>query len=460
MVFPTVTFNGATAVKWGTTDGQAVFLNYVQLWPPLRHGFIQTSDPSNTSSQEITVNSGETVALKRDLLHAGNWQDGNLAIFAVEPVTGNWLPVPDLHVRGTLTKGNVSLDGNMLQTYHQSGRHDLQFHTDWLPPGDYVIVGGAFDEYFKGTGVQVLVHVRPWVVPPDIVLQLPDNPFDASHTMQTIEVVEGQDLVLLFPKNPFLSANDSVTPGWRHIVMVGWDPGPPPVALDFLGTDAVKSETPPGNAYSYHFWNNGTKSSNLLDARGIDMYVPVTIRMHMTAAIKPGFWIMPVNGNFNSSEYVLERDALFYIKLVDAPKPIPAPNPVQPLAHFAPADEQLMINCGIYYRDNLDDYYYGSTGQQMPEINLKVGQDIQLPGDTGLYPFDVAAIFVVNGTSFAPAGHGDPSDSPSGDGALQSRYGGHWVMPGSTKVGDVLYVTIGTDASNPVARLAKINIVA
>lgn len=143
-----------------------------------------------------------------------------------------------------------------------------------------------------------------------------------------------------------------------------------------------------------------------------------------------------------------------------AQKVWPTAPPVPQLARFTAAEEQLMINCGLYYRDNSDDYYYGSTGQQMPEIDLRSSQDIQLPGDSGLYPFDVGAIFVVNASTFATAGHGDPSDSPASDGALQSRYGGRWIMPRNTNVGDSFYVTIGTDASNPVARLAKINIVA
>ena len=138
----------------------------------------------------------------------------------------------------------------------------------------------------------------------------------------------------------------------------------------------------------------------------------------------------------------------------------PTAPPVPQLARFTAAEEQLMINCALYYGNNLDDYYYGSTGQQMPEINLKSWQDLQMPSDPGLYAYEVAAIFVVSATTFAMAGHGDPSDSPGADGALQSRYGGRWIMPRNTNVGDAFYVVVGADASDPEAKLAKINIVA
>lgn len=154
----------------------------------------------------------------------------------------------------------------------------------------------------------------------EITLQLPDNPFDTRWRQQTIPVLNGQTVILKFPKNPLPAMNT----GWRHMVWVGWDASVNE-ATDVVATNAVTTNAPPGSTNPYHYVNHGVGSVNRLTARGFDMYTPLDITIHVTDKINPGFWIVPVSGNYKTDDYDLQSDALFYLKLVDTVQPIPPP---------------------------------------------------------------------------------------------------------------------------------------
>lgn len=304
----TTTFANAKAVKWNVVDGKAVYLGRTRIWPPASQSLQMPNDLHTSTGQEITAYVGDRLHLAAG--STTDWVDAYPALLLLQGgvQTGNYTPGPV----GWTLQPVVMPDGSHSKAY-VSPSHSADLDTAGMNPGTYQVLAPAFLD-FSGCGVLLTIHLLPALVPPEIFLQLPDNPFTPGHRVQVVQVKRGQDVTLLFPKNPLGIDDDEHHPGWRHLTFIGWNPATNE-AVDFVAGNEIQTDAKHGNSYDYHYINHGVRSVNRLDSTSFDMYSPIDIRMHMTDRINPGFWVVPVNGNYNTDEYDLQKDALFYLEL-------------------------------------------------------------------------------------------------------------------------------------------------
>ena len=449
----TTTFTNAVAVKWNVVDGKEVLLNRKRLWPPAYHPIGLPNDPSNSTGRVIEAFVGDSIKIDSNPTHGFNWLDAGIAIFEV---VGGQRVTPAVGPASGFGKETVLLPDGTHGPAFTTMRDDFTIDTHGMKPGTYVLVAALFNE-FDSPGVLATIHLKGSLVPGELRIQLPDNPYDPAWTLKTYQVVAGQEVVLIPPKNPLPISDDMNHQTWRHITFVSWNPRTNATS-DMLGSNAITSDTPSSAFSAYTFINNGVSSSNRLPALGVDMnalYGPVhEVRLHMTGLINPGFWIVPLNGNYKLDNYDLNNDGLYYLELVSQlpadynynPSPPPlAPvsgkidldvpdfrtklkeatdtfNITTPLQYTLPHNTdrlQILVPSGIAPTvGNVEDMLFAA----LADSNRTYGRNQdQTPGSPGV------------GDNYPPGGY-----------AMQTRYGGNWVLPPGGQPGDKIYINVGS----------------
>ena len=192
-----------------------------------------------------------------------------------------------------------------------------------------------------------------------------------------------------------------------------------------------------------------------------DLYGPVhDVRLHMTGMINPGFWIVPLNGNYKLDNYDLNNDGLYYLELVSQ---LPADYNYNPFGSAKPSPPPPPPVSGTIDLDVPD--FRTKLNEATNTFNIVAPLQYTLPYNTdrlqilvpsGLPPSvgsvedmlfaalaDSNRIYGRNQTQDRTSSNvGD--EYPPGGFSMQTRYGGNWVLPPGGKPGDKIYINVGS----------------